>query len=137
MRGGLSAPRSTKPAASARRSAISTRNPAGSPAAQYESFSWASHIKQRLFHHHGVRLFFAFAALSLVTLILLLRARPMLPAGALPGAVILILMAATTLVVSALADVYDQPRHQLVFFAQFDMLLLVAIYLVSSVRSVQ
>jgi len=59
------------------------------------------------------------------------RDRARLPEGAVWGGAVLAGMAASTLVVSALADVYDQFRHQVVAFALFDMLLVAVVWLVS------
>jgi hypothetical protein len=55
--------------------------------------------------------------------------RPTLPAGAVSGGLVFIGIAATNLVVSAMGDVLDQVRHQLIFFAQLDVLMLAALWL--------
>jgi len=104
------------------------------PAVYYERFRLASRVKQRLFHHHGARLFWAFAALVLLAAGLLLWKRRQLPAGALAGGLVLAGMAESMLVASALADVFDQFRHQLVSFALFDVLLLTVLFLAARPR---
>jgi hypothetical protein len=101
------------------------------PATYYERFRLVSRAKQFLFFQHGARLFWAFAALSLLTPALLLWKRRQLPRGAVAGGIILAGMAETMLVASALADVFDQFRHELVAFALFDMLLVVLLWVVS------
>ncbi len=94
------------------------------PATYYESFRLVSRLKQKIFHHHGARLFWVFSGLALLLPTLLLRNRRRLPQGALAGGIVLAGMAESMLVASALADVFDQFRHQLVSFALFDLLAL-------------
>jgi hypothetical protein len=102
------------------------------PAAYYERFRLLSRIKQYLFYQHGSRLFWTFAALALLVPALLLRNRRRLPRGAVAGGVVLAGMAESILIASAMADVFDQFRHQLVSFALFDMLLLALICLLTT-----
>jgi hypothetical protein len=99
------------------------------PAAHYESFQWASGLKRRLFHHRGGLLCGACLALAAVTGGAFLANRRRLPNGAVSGVVALAAASVTMLVVSALGDVYDQFRHQLVTFAMFDMLVVALAWL--------
>jgi len=100
------------------------------PAAKYESFQLVSGWKRRIFYHHGARLLAFFFGLALLVPALLFWHR-----RAVWGGAVLSAMALSTLIVSALADVYDQFRHQLVAFALFDMLLLTLVWLVPQARS--
>jgi len=104
------------------------------PAAQYHSFQVASAAKRFLFYHHGDFLVCYFAGLALGVTGMLVWNRKVLPEGAQGGGLALAGMATTTLGVSALADVYEQVRHQLVSLALFDMLLLVFLWLVIRYR---
>jgi hypothetical protein len=102
------------------------------PASYYERFRLVSHVKQYLFFQHGGRLFWAYAGLALLVPVLLLWYRRRLPRGAVTGGIVLAGMAEWMLVVSALADVFDQFRHELVAFALFDMLLLALLWVVAA-----
>jgi hypothetical protein len=97
------------------------------PAAQYQSFQFISRCKRRVFHHHGGRLFMYFAALAILTPAVVWRRMRRQP-GAVWGAAVLAAMALSSLVFSALADVYDQLRHELIPFALFDILALVLVW---------
>jgi len=99
------------------------------PAARYESFQLVSGLKRRIFYRHGARLLAWSAALAVLLPVLLERHRSRLPEGALWGGSVLSAMALSTLIVSALADVYDQFRHEVVAFALFDMVLLTLAWL--------
>ncbi len=100
------------------------------PAAKYTSFQLASGLKRRLFFHHGARLAIFLVALALVVPVWLWREREGLPDGAVGGGLLLSALALTTLILSALADVFDQLRHEMVAFALFDLLLLTMVWLV-------
>ena len=103
------------------------------PAAHYERFRLVSRVKQRLFFQHGARLFRVDTGLALLVPALLLWKRRELPRGAVTGGIVLAGMAESMLVASALADVFDQFRHQLVSFALFDMLLLCLLWLAARI----
>jgi len=49
--------------------------------------------------------------------------------GAVAGGVVLIGLAFTALCVASLADAVDVPRHHLLFYALFDMLIVVLVHL--------
>jgi hypothetical protein len=100
------------------------------PASYYERFRLASRVKQYLFFQHGARLFWAYAVLAVLVPALLLWKRRQLPRGAVAGGIVLAGMAESMLVASAMADVFDQFRHELVAFALFDMLLAVLLWVV-------
>ena len=102
------------------------------PAAYYERFRLASRVKQWLFFGHGARLFAAFAGMALLAPALLLWKRRQLPRGSVSGGIVLAGMAETMLVASAMADVFDQFRHELVAFALFDMLLLCLLWVAAA-----
>jgi hypothetical protein len=104
------------------------------PGTQYASFHLASNVKRRLFHHHGSRLFFSFVGAALLTIVMLLWNRARLPAGTVSGGIVLAGMAAATLVTSGLADAYESARHQLVWFALLDLLLLGLAWLIVEFR---
>ena len=94
------------------------------PAAKYESFQLVSGWKRRIFYRHGARLAVFAAVLTGLLPAMLWRHRRKLPDGAWWGGAALAAMALSTLIVSALADVYDQFRHEVVAFAMLDMVLL-------------
>jgi len=103
------------------------------PAARYERFRLVSRVKQCLFYRHGARLFWAYAGLAMLAPALLVWNRRRLPRGAVAGGMVLAGMAESMLVASAMADVFDQFRHELVAFALFDMLLAVLLWVVAAV----
>ncbi len=98
------------------------------PANYCERFRLASRLKQYIFFGHGARLFWAYAGLALAVPALLVWKRRQLPLGSVAGGIVLAGVAETMLVASALADVFDQFRHELVAFALFDMLLLALLW---------
>jgi hypothetical protein len=99
------------------------------PLAETRSFVAISDAKQRVFFHHGLRLFLSFVSLSALFLALLVWNGDRLPKGALAGGLVLVGMSATNLAVSAMAEVYDPTRHLLIFFAQYDLLLVATAWL--------
>lgn len=99
------------------------------PLAENRSFSLWSDLKRRLYYHRGPRLLFSFLALAAVVAALLAVNRRTLPAGAFAGGVAFLCMTFAEMAVSSLAEIFDPARHNLIFFAQFDMLLLAAIWL--------
>ena len=72
-------------------------------------------------------------ALAAAVGVLLAAQRRSLLRGAVAGGVALIGMAFTALFVASLADAVDVPRHHLLFYALFDMLVVVLVHL--SVRA--
>jgi hypothetical protein len=99
------------------------------PLAENQSFCVWSNLKRRLYNHRGPRLLFSFLGLTVAAAVLLMVNRSVLPSGAVSGGVVFIGMAMTGLVVGALADIFDPTRHHLIFFAQFDMLVLALLWL--------
>jgi hypothetical protein len=105
------------------------------PGTESQSFAWSSTLKRRIYHHHGMRLLVSFVVLAAIFVLLLVRLRHKLPAGAVAGGLVFVGMACMNLTAGAIADVHDSPRHQLVFYAQFDIILIADIWLV--VRSLE
>ncbi|HXB67500.1 MAG TPA: glycosyltransferase family 39 protein [Candidatus Acidoferrales bacterium] len=99
------------------------------PLKENQSFCVWSNLKRRLYFHRAPRLLFSFLGLSVAVAALLMVNRGVLPTGAVSGGVVFIGMAMTGLVVGALGDIFDPTRHHLIFFAQFDMLLLALLWL--------
>jgi hypothetical protein len=104
------------------------------PLAESQSFCTWSSLKRRLYFHRGSRLVFSFLGLSAAVAALLIVKRRTLPPGAIAGSVVFIGMTVTGLMVGALGDVFDPTRHHLLFFAQFDMLLLALLWLLMTRR---
>jgi hypothetical protein len=105
---------------------------AGLPAfAEDRAFAAWSNLKRSLFERRGSRFFNCFLACAAAVALLSIRRRRHLPAGATCAGLILIGMAATELAVASLADAMDIPRHHLLFYALFDMLLMAALWLAS------
>jgi hypothetical protein len=104
-------------------------NSGQAPLAETRSFVVISDAKQRVFFHHGLRLILSFVSLSALFLALLTWNRDRLPRGALAGGLVLVGMSATTMVVYSMADVFDPTRHLLIFFAQWDLLLVATAWL--------
>jgi len=99
------------------------------PLTENRSFSLWSDLKRRLYYHRGPRLLFSFLGLAALVAALLAANRRSFPAGAMAGGVAFLCMAFLEMTVSSLAEIFDPARHNLIFFAQFDMLLLAAIWL--------
>ena len=99
------------------------------PLAESRSFALWSNVKRGLFEHRGPRFFFSFFGLSAAVAVLLGRHRRRLERPEILGGYILIMMAATELAISSLADAVDVPRHHLLFYAQFDLLVITAVCL--------
>jgi hypothetical protein len=93
------------------------------------TFAFWSDLKKLAFAQRGPRYFFTFLALTAAVGVLLAAQRRSLLPGAVAGAVALIGMAFTALFVASLADAVDIPRHHLLFYALFDMLVVVLVYL--------
>jgi hypothetical protein len=96
------------------------------PLAESRSFALWSNLKRRLFEHRGPRFFFCFLGLSAAVAVLLFLQRRRLERGEFLGGYILIGMTATELAISSLADAVEIPRHHLLFYAQFDLLVIAA-----------
>ena len=64
--------------------------------------------------------------------LLLVIERRSLPAGGTAAGLLLIAMGCTELAVASLADAMDVPRHHLLFYAFFDLLLLSGVWLAGS-----
>jgi heme A synthase len=100
------------------------------PYAESQAFAGWSNLKRTLFDRRGSRFFNCFVAVAAVVALLLLWQRRSLPAGGVAAGLILIGMAATELAVSSLADAMEIPRHHLLFYALFDILVIAAVWLV-------
>ena len=99
------------------------------PRTESQSFAFWSDCKRSLFDGRGPVMLFTFLALAVLVLALLAIQRRPLPPGASWGVIGFLVMAATNTLVGSLADTFDMPRHHLLFYAQFDMLLLTAFWL--------
>jgi hypothetical protein len=93
------------------------------------AFALWSDLKRRVFDQRGPRYFFTFLALAAAVATLLATQRRTLELGGVAGGVALIGMAFTALCVASLADAVDVPRHHLLFYALFDMLLVLLVHL--------
>ena len=106
---------------------------AGKPAGyQSQSFAAWSDLKKKLFLDKSLRLLLSFTGLALLVTALLVRQRRTLPRGAIAGGIALVGMTATEMLVSSLADAIDVPRHHLIFYAHFDLLLLAGLWLLAA-----
>jgi len=103
--------------------------------AENQSFSLWSNLKRGLFFHRGPRLFFSFLALAAAVAALLMLNRGHLPAGAFTGGMLFLAMTFVEMTVSSMAEIFDPARHNLIFFAQFDILLLALIWLAARLWS--
>ena len=102
----------------------------GQPAlAETRSFVVVSDAKQRVFFHHGLRLFLSFVGLAGLFVAVLVGSRKGLPTGAVGGGLVFVGMAAANLAISAVAEIFDPTRHLLVFFAQCDVLTVATVWL--------
>ena len=99
------------------------------PLAENRSFSLWSDLKKALYFHHAPRLLFSFLVLAAAVGTLLAANRRNLPAGAIAGGVAFLCMALAEMAVSSMAEIFDPARHNLIFFAQFDVLLLALLWL--------
>ena len=99
------------------------------PNAESESFAWWSDLKHRLFYGHALRLLLTFLGIAGLTIFALIKQRDGLNDGVMAGAVVLIGTALTEMLIASLADALDLARHHLLFHAEFDMLVLAALWL--------
>jgi hypothetical protein len=105
------------------------------PGAQSQAFAFWSNFKRMLFNRRGSRyLTYFFCVMATMALLLFVQRRS-LPAGGMAGGFILIGMAATELAVSSLADAMEIARHHLLFYAHFDMLLILGVWLLGRLVS--
>ena len=94
------------------------------PLTQYEGLQWSSKWKRRIFYGHGGSFFLVFLAMASLSAGLLTALRRSLPPGTVAGGFVFLGSAFTILLISTLADALDAFRHQLLFLAMFDMLLI-------------
>jgi hypothetical protein len=99
------------------------------PYAESRAFAGWSGLKRTLFDRRGSRFLTCFGVTCAVVVIMLICQRRSIPAGGLAAGLFLVGMACTELAVSSLADAMEAPRHHLLFYALFDMLLLSVIWL--------
>jgi hypothetical protein len=99
------------------------------PYAESQAFAGWSNLKRALFDRRGSRFLTCFLGLAATVAVLLVWQRRSLPAGSTAAGLILIAMACTELAVASLADAMDVPRHHLLFYAFFDLLLLTGVWL--------
>ena len=93
------------------------RNANFPPGAESHAFSFWSDIKASLFYEHGTRYLIAWVALAVAACLLSRNA----------GALMLAALALTAMLVAALADAVDVPRHHFLSNALFDMLAVTAL----------
>lgn len=98
------------------------------PTAEATSFALWSDLKRALFYAHAWRLLLSFLGAAGLVIFLLSRHGPP-HAGAMAGALVLIGTALTEMLIASLADALDVVRHHLLFHAEFDMLILAALWL--------
>jgi len=99
------------------------------PWEESQTFARWSRWKRELFFDRGTRFLLCFGLLVLAVTALLVAERPALPRGVAPGVATLIAMAIVELAISSFGDAIDVPRHHLLFYELFDLLLLTALYL--------
>ena len=113
------------------RPALGNFDPAAglAPYAESRAFAVWSDCKRAIFDRRGSRFFTCFFGLAATVALLLVWQRASLPAGSVAAGLLLIAMACTELAVASLADAMDVPRHHLLFYAFFDLLLLTGVWL--------
>lgn len=98
------------------------------PSAESESFALWSDLKRKLFYASAWRLLLSFFVVSGLAMFLVTKhSQPRSAATA--GAIVLAGTALTEMLIASLADALDMARHHLLFHAEFDMLILVALWL--------
>jgi len=97
------------------------------PLGESRSFALWSDLKFRLFYGHAWRLLLSF--LGVAALVLILAAKQQPGPAAMAGALVLFGTALTQMLIASLADALDLARHHLLFHAEFDMLVLAALWL--------
>ena len=98
------------------------------------AFAFWSDLKRWAFNEKGSRYLFTFIGLAAAVGTMLAAQRRGLQAGTMAGGVVLIGMAFTAMFMASLADAVDVPRHHLLFYVLFDMLVVLLVHL--SVRAV-
>jgi hypothetical protein len=99
------------------------------PGTESRAFALWSGAKNTWFFHHGGRVVAAFLAIPALFGVLLYGTRQETPPGVPIAGFVLIGMALTELLISALGDPLDAPRHLLLSFALLDMMLIAGGYL--------
>jgi hypothetical protein len=99
------------------------------PFAESRSFALWSDLKRRLFEGRGSRFFFCLLGLAAALALILFLERGRIARGELWAGYALIGMTGTELAISSLADSLDIPRHHLLFYLHFDLLVIAAAYL--------
>jgi hypothetical protein len=97
--------------------------------AESREFARWSKWKRNLFFGRGTRFLLCFGLLVFAVAALLVAERHALPRGISLGVVALIAMAVVELGISSFGDAIDVPRHYLLFYELFDLLLLTSLYL--------
>jgi len=105
------------------------------PYAESQAFALWSGFKRALFDRRGSRYFILFVVLCGSVAAGLMGQRRRLPDGAAAAGLILIGMACTELAVASLADAMEVPRHHLLFYTFFDLLLLTGVWLAVNLPS--
>ncbi|HVP46043.1 MAG TPA: hypothetical protein VMT32_05645 [Bryobacteraceae bacterium] len=99
------------------------------PWTESRTFARWSRWKRNLFSGRGTRFLLCFGLLVLAVIGLLAVQRRDLDQGIVPGVVTLLAMAIVELLIASLGDAIDTPRHCLVFYELFDLILLTTLYL--------
>ena len=99
------------------------------PGSESQAFAVWSGWKQHLFYARGNRFLFSFLGLAALIALLLGWQRETLSRAAVSGAVALMGMALSCTLIASLGDTFDMPRHHLVFYALFDVMVLIALWL--------
>lgn len=103
-------------------------NAGRAPSAESTSFALWSDLKRKAFYAPAWRLLLSFLLVAgLVIFLVAKRSRP--NSGATAGAVVLAGTALTEMLIASFGDALDMARHHLIFHAEFDMLILVALWL--------
>ncbi len=99
------------------------------PLTESRAFALWSDVKRHYFGRQGRRFLITFVALTALLCGLLALQRKRLPQGSVPAGLCLIGTAWTEMCIATLCDSMDIIRHCLIFFALFDMIALVCVYL--------
>jgi hypothetical protein len=99
------------------------------PGTESRAFALWSDLKRRCFYQHGAVFLFAVLAFTALFGLLLGIGRKRLPHGACLGGACLVGAALMEMATATLCDSMDIPRHCMIFFALFDMIVLACAYL--------